>query len=133
MMESARPLEIWGGVECTVNRVGDRWFDQIAWSGHDSRASDLDRFAALGISAIRYPVLWDRLAPTALDAIDWSWTDERLRCLRALGIRPIAALLHHGSGPAYTSLLDPAFPVKLARFAGAVARRYRWLSDFTPV
>ena len=24
------PLEMWGGVECTVNRVGDRWFDQLA-------------------------------------------------------------------------------------------------------
>ena len=21
------PLELWGGVECTVNRVGTRWFD----------------------------------------------------------------------------------------------------------
>ncbi len=64
------PLELWGGVECTVNRVHDRWFDQIEWSGHDVRESDLDRFAALGVAGLRYPALWERLAPVSLDAID---------------------------------------------------------------
>lgn len=127
------PVEIWGGVECTVNRVGDRWFDQIARSGHDLRVEDLDRFASLGISALRYPVLWERHAPDSLDDIDFDWSDARLARLRALGIRPIVGLLHHGSGPGYTSLLDPAFPEKLARFAGAVARRYPWVTEFTPV
>jgi dTDP-4-dehydrorhamnose reductase len=127
------PLEIWGGVECTINRVGDRWFDQMAWSGHDCRPDDLARIAALGIRAIRYPALWERLAPESLDHIDWRWTDERLACLRDLGLRPILGLVHHGSGPSYTSLLDSAFPEKLARFAGAVARRYPWVADFTPV
>lgn len=127
------PLEWWGGVECTVNRVGDRWFDQLVWSGHDRRPDDLDRFAALGITALRYPVLWERLAPSRLDEVDWRWTDERLHRLRALNLRPIAGLVHHGSGPRYTSLLDPEFPAKLASFAGAVARRYPWLRDFTPV
>ncbi len=127
------PLEVWGGVECTINRVGDHWFDQMAWSGHDCRTDDLARIASLGINAIRYPVLWERLAPQSLDDIDWRWTDERLACLRDLGLRPILGLVHHGSGPSYTSLLDGAFPEKLARFAGAVARRYPWVTDFTPV
>lgn len=127
------PLELWGGVECTVNRVGDRWFDQMARSGHDARVDDLARFASLGIRALRYPILWERLAPRSLDEIDWRWTDERLARLRDLGIRPIAGLLHHGSGPRYTSLLDDGFPGQLARFAGAVARRYPWIADFTPV
>ena len=127
------PLELWGGVECTVNRVGDRWFDQVALSGHDARDGDLDRFAALGLRTLRYPVLWERLAPEDPDDIDWRWTDARLHRLRALGIRPIVGLVHHGSGPRYTSLLDPAFPEKLARFAGAVAARYPWVTHFTPV
>src|SRR3954471_10116662 len=65
------PLEVWGGVECTVNRVGDRWFDQMAWAGHDRRVEDLDRIAALGVRALRYPVLWERLAPRRPGAIDW--------------------------------------------------------------
>jgi dTDP-4-dehydrorhamnose reductase len=127
------PLEMWGGIEATVNRVGDRWFDQLIWSGHDRRLDDLDRFASLGIRALRYPVLWERTAPRSLGDVDWRWSDERLPYLRTLGIRPIAGLVHHGSGPGYTSLLDSGFPEKLARYAGAVARRYPWITDFTPV
>lgn len=126
-------IELWGGVECTVNRVHDRWFDQVARSGHHERADDLDRFAELGIRAIRYPVLWERVAPDSADAADWRWTDERLARLKDLDIRPIAGLLHHGSGPAYTSLVDPDFPAKLSRFARQAARRYPWVTDFTPV
>jgi len=133
MSNGTAPLEMWGGVECTVNRVGDRWFDQMAWSGHHARLDDLDRIAALGIRTVRYPVLWEHLAPRRLDDIDWRWTDQRLGRLRELGIRPIVGLLHHGSGPGYTSLLDPDFPDKLAAFAGAVSRRYPWVTDFTPV
>jgi dTDP-4-dehydrorhamnose reductase len=53
--------------------------------------------------------------------------------MRSLGIRPIAGLLHHGSGPAGTSLLDPDFPEKFARYAGAVARRYPSLDAYTPI
>ena len=127
------PIEWWGGVECTVNRVGDRWHDQLVWSGHDRRPEDLDRFADLGLQALRYPVLWERVAPDAPDLLDWRWSDERLARLRDLRIRPIVGLVHHGSGPHYTSLLDPAFPEKLARFASEVAQRYPWLIDFTPV
>jgi dTDP-4-dehydrorhamnose reductase len=127
------PLEVWGGVECTVNRLGDRWLDQLARSGHDRRLDDLDRFARLGIRALRYPILWERLAPYSLDAIDWRWSDGRMRRLRRLGIRPIVGLVHHGSGPRYTSLLDPGFPDLLARFARLVAARYPWVTDFTPV
>lgn len=130
---SRQALELWGGIECTVNRVGNRWFDQLRWSGHDVRLEDLDQIAALGIRVLRYPVLWERLAPNRLADIDWQWSDQRLTRLRELGIRPIVGLLHHGSGPAYTSLLDPHFPEKLAYFAGAVAKRYPWVRDFTPV
>ena len=125
--------ELWGGVECTVNRVGDRYCDQVCRSGHQTRPDDLERFAALGIQAIRYPVVWERVAPTGLDDADWRWTDDRLLHLRALGIRPIAGLLHHGSGPRGTSLLDPAFPEAFADYASAVARRYPWIEDYTPV
>jgi dTDP-4-dehydrorhamnose reductase len=126
-------IEMWGGVECTLNRVGDRWFDQVHRTGHHHRRDDLDRFAGLGISALRYPVLWERVAPGAVDQPDWRWTDERLEALRALGIRPIAGLRHHGSGPACTSLLDPDFPRLLASFAAQVAERYPWITDYTPI
>jgi len=124
---------VWAGVECTVNRVGDRYFDQVERTGHAARSGDLDLFAALGVRAMRYPVLWERVAPDGVERADWRWTDERLNRLRELGIRPIVGLVHHGSGPADTNLLDPAFPRKLAAFARAVAVRYPWVEDYTPV
>lgn len=127
------PLELWGGIECTVNRVGDRYFDQLARSGHDHRDDDLDRVAALGLRALRYPVLWERTAPRGVASADWGWADRRLERVRALGLRPIVGLVHHGSGPPHTSLLDPAFAEGLAAYAAAVAARYPWVEDFTPV
>ncbi|MEA2514351.1 MAG: dTDP-4-dehydrorhamnose reductase [Thermomicrobiales bacterium] len=126
-------LELWAGVECTVNRVGDRYFDQVERSGHARRLDDLDRFAELGVRTLRYPILWERTAPNGLDRADWSWADERLGRLRELGIRPIVTLVHHGSGPRHTNLLDPSFVDGLAAFAGALAARYPWVEDYTPV
>ncbi|MFN6473855.1 MAG: family 1 glycosylhydrolase [Nostoc sp. SerVER01] len=131
--KSKLPLEVWAGVECTVNRVGEEYFDQLERNGHTTRLDDLDLFAELGIHAIRYPVLWERIAPNGLENADWSWADERLERLRELGIRPIVGLVHHGSGPRDTSLVDPEFPEKLAVFARAVAKRYPWITHYTPV
>ena len=127
------PLEVWAGLECTVNRVGDRYFDQTERNGHATRISDLDLFAELGIRAIRYPVVWERTAPNGLETADWSWADERLERLRSLNICPIVGLVHHGSGTRDTSLIDPQFPEKLAVYARAVAERYPWVTHYTPV
>ncbi|HEY0311161.1 MAG TPA: SDR family oxidoreductase [Allosphingosinicella sp.] len=127
------PLELWGGVECTIVRLGDEYRDQSAETGHSARPEDLDLIAGLGIRTIRYPILWEAIAPERPDAFDWAWTDERLAMLRERGIRVIGGLLHHGSGPRYTSLLDPDFPKKLGDFAGRVADRYPWIEMWTPV
>ncbi|MEH2248462.1 family 1 glycosylhydrolase [Nostoc sp.] len=127
------PLEVWAGVECTVNRVGNEYFDQLECNGHAMRLDDLDLFAELGIKAIRYPVLWERIAPDGLENADWWWADERLGRLQELGIRPIVGLVHHGSGPRNTSLVDSEFPEKLAVFARAVADRYPWITHYTPI
>ena len=124
---------LWGGVECTINRVRDRYFSQLERSGHAHRSDDLDRFASLGVTMLRYPVLWESVAPHEHGDSDWRWPDERLLHLHQLGIAPVIGLVHHGSGPAHTSLLDEAFPDKLARYAGAVARRYPWVQYYTPV
>jgi dTDP-4-dehydrorhamnose reductase len=127
------PFELWAGVECSVNRVGASYFDQLERSGHARRVEDLELFAGLGVRAVRYPVLWERTAPDGPESADWSWADERLLRLRELGLRPIVGLVHHGSGPRETSLVDPAFPEKLARFAHAVAARFPWVADYTPI
>lgn len=133
--QTTRPttLELWAGVECTVNRVGDRFFDQLELNGHARRIEDLELFAGLGVSSLRYPVLWERTAPDGLMSADWTWPDERLKRLRELGVRPIVGLLHHGSGPRSTSLIDPAFPEKLSAYARCVAERYPWIEHYTPV
>lgn len=126
-------LELWGGHECTVNRVGDCWFDQTVRSGHEHRIDDLALFANLGIRKLRYPALWERISPGDPERRDFQWTDERLAEIRQLGMGPILTLCHHGSGPHYTSLLHDSFALGLAHHAAAVAERYPWVEDYTPV
>ncbi|MGH9942427.1 MAG: sugar nucleotide-binding protein, partial [Pyrinomonadaceae bacterium] len=74
-----------------------------------------------------------RTAPDGPESTDWAWADARLGRLRELGISPIVGLVHHGSGPRETSLVDPAFPEKLAAYARRVAERYPWIEAWTPV
>jgi dTDP-4-dehydrorhamnose reductase len=129
----ASQLELWGGIECTVNRVGDRYHDQLDLTGHSGRLTDLDLVATLGIRRLRYPLLWERVAPSDPLRCDWRWIDSRLTALRSLGVAPIAGLLHHGSGPAHTTLLDPEFPARFARYAAGVAARFPWIDAYTPI
>jgi dTDP-4-dehydrorhamnose reductase len=126
-------LELWGGAECTVNRVGDQYGDQLRLTGHHDRAFDIDLIARLGVSALRFPVLWERVWADPANNPAWEWSDQRLARIRELGIRPIVGLVHHGSGPRHTSLVDPSFATGLARFAALVAERYPWVEEWTPV
>jgi dTDP-4-dehydrorhamnose reductase len=125
--------EVWGGVECTINRVQDVFRDQLLYSGHYTRAGDIERFAELGIKKLRYPLLWEFHQPVLNKPIDWSWSEKQLHSIRKKHIKPIAGLLHHGSGPAFTDLVDPEFPNKLASYAKAVAKKFPWLEYYTPV
>jgi dTDP-4-dehydrorhamnose reductase len=125
--------EIWGGIECTINRVRQQYFDQLHYAGHYNRASDIDTIINTGIKKIRYPVLWEKHQPEKDTVIDWTWTEERLDAFRARGVDVIAGLVHHGSGPAYTHLLDPSFPELLAGYAAKVAEQFPWIEYYTPV
>jgi len=127
------PLRLWAGPECTVNRVGNRYHDQLEMSGFASRLDDLHRLASLGIRRMRFPLLWERAAPRGGDAFDWRWSDRRIARLQELGVAPIAGLLHHGSGPPDTDLLQADFPQRLADYARAVAERYPQIDAYTPV
>lgn len=126
-------LELWVGPECTVNRVGDAYRDQLEETGFAHRLDDIDRIAELGARRVRFPLLWERSATDRAGRFDWRWCDERLRRMRECGLECIAGLVHHGSGPPQTHLLDSAFPAGLARYARAVAERYPALSLYTPV
>ncbi len=128
----ASPLELWGGAECTVVRIGDRYRDEAEETGHRLRAGDVERIAALGATSVRFPILWETVGAEP-GRYDFGWTDERLAMLRERGIKVIAGLLHHGSGPRHTSLIDPDFPAKFADYAARVAERYPWIELWTPV
>ena len=125
-------LELWGGHECTLNRVGAAYADQTKRSGHHLRLSDLDMFADLGIRTLRYPLLWEQVCSSRAGP-DWSWHDARLARMRELGIRPILGLVHHGAGPPHATLSTEAFATGLAVFASEAAQRYPWVDAWTPV
>lgn len=134
-MPNRLPLEMWGGAECTINRVHDRTFDQLALTGHlDRIEEDIARFAALGVRKLRVCLHWERFAAEQAAGRDpWVLFDRMMQALRTNGIDPIVGFVHHGSGPPGTSLLDPEFPEKLAAYALQVARRYPSVTSYTPV
>ena len=125
--------EIWAGIECTINRLSSGYIDQLELSGHYRREDDIDAIASLGIKALRYPILWEKHQPENTVKPDFTETEKRLHRIRNLGIKPIAGLVHHGSGPAFTSLLDPEFPHLLAGYAREVAAKFPWIEMYTPV
>ncbi|MDQ6845134.1 MAG: sugar nucleotide-binding protein [Bacteroidota bacterium] len=126
-------VEFWGGIECTINRVHDLYHDQLSLSGHYQREGDIKLIAALGIKVLRYPILWEKHEPFYNGKIDWDFTQNKLDELKKYGITPIAGLLHHGSGPSYTSLLDNNFPELFASYAAKVAQQFPWLEYYTPI
>jgi dTDP-4-dehydrorhamnose reductase len=123
---------IWAGPECSYLTFGDWTCDQLALTGHDGRIDDIDRLAALGATAVRYPVIWGRDRGTRAPT-DWAWAECRLDRLDRLDISPIVGLLHHGFGPDATDPLDPRWPKALAGYASEVARRFPTASAFLPI
>ncbi len=129
-----RPLEFWASPEPTVARIDALVVrDQLAETGHDVRPGDAERIAALGVGASRVPVLWERVALGDPRAADFAEPAARLEALRVRGVEPIVTLLHHGSGPRHTDLLDPAFPELFAAYAEAAARAFPWVRRWTPI
>ncbi len=125
-------LELWGGVECSVVRIGEEVRDQCRETGHFDRPGDLDAIAGLGIKTLRYPILWDTVERER-GTLDFAWHDERLAKLRELGIRVIGGLVHHGSGPRGTDVLDRDWSARLGDYANKVAERYPWIDTWVPV
>jgi dTDP-4-dehydrorhamnose reductase len=124
-------VDVWAGIECSYNRVGDAYFDQLERAGLYDCVDTVDRIARLGVAAVRFPVVWE--SHCALCERAWDWPDSGLERLRDYGITPIVGLLHHGSGPPGTSLVDPEFPARFADFARTVAERYPWVEHYTPI
>jgi len=118
------PLEMWAGLECTINRVGTEYYDQLARNGHYERPGDIDLLAGLGVRSVRYPVLWERHQTSPDKEIDWSFAQQNLERLKKHGITPIAGLVHHGSGPDWVSFYDGSFEKGLEAYALQVAQQF---------
>ncbi|MDB5226420.1 MAG: sugar nucleotide-binding protein [Bacteroidota bacterium] len=123
--------EVWGGIECSINRIQNIFQDQNEISGHYKRQHDIEMCAALGIKKLRYPILWENYHPEKNSKPDWNRAESELKKLEEHGVVPIAGLMHHGSGPAYTDLSDHAFPNHLAEYAKKVAERFPSLEYYT--
>src|SRR5947209_1066112 len=126
-------IEVWGGLECSVNRVKNDFFDQLDYSGHYNRENDIKIFAQLGFKKIRYPLLWEKHQPQQDTVIDWTGTESKLNELRSNNIDVIAGLVHHGSGPAYVNMMEDTFANGLAAYASLVAEKFPWIEYYTPV
>ena len=133
MVKKLQNPEIWGGIECTINRLSSGYKDQLIYSGHYQRDGDIEAIAGLGIKTLRYPILWEKHQPEKNGEIDFSWLENQLDKIRQFNIVPVVGLVHHGSGPSYTNLLDPEFPELLAAYAKKVAEKFPWHKMYTPV
>lgn len=125
-------LEVWGGIECTINRIGNDYLDQLEYSRYYKNPQH-HLLQELGIKRLRFPILWEKHQPAPETVIDWSWTKQQLEYFKEQNIEVIAGLVHHGSGPMHTDLLDPKFPYLLAEYAKQVANEFPWLQYFTPI
>jgi dTDP-4-dehydrorhamnose reductase len=133
MMHSNEKIEIWGGLECTINRVKESYFDQLEYAGHYTRENDIELISSLGVKMFRYPVLWERHQSSPDAVIDWSLTEKKLRQIKDKGMIPIAGLVHHGSGPKHVNFFDGSFENGLAGYAREVAQQFPWIEYYTPV
>ena len=123
--------EVWAGVECAHVAVGDRWVDQLALTGLAERPETIALAGRLHVTAVRCPVLWGW--PDGRAETDWAWAERAVDALAGRGIRPIVGLLHHGSGPSGSTLVDPDFPSRFAAYAATVARRLSGVTEFLPI
>jgi beta-glucosidase len=117
------------------NQPGKRSLDVFQQMQHYDRwQADLDLTAGLGVNALRYSVPWYKSNPQP-GVYDWDWIARALEYLvTQKKITPIIDLIHYGT-PLWmeNSVLNHAYPQRIAEYAAAFARRFAGLVDhFTP-
>lgn len=125
-------MEIWGGIECSINRVAEQYFSQLCHQGFYHRKEDLELLVQLGIKKIRFPILWEKHQEEA-NQINWHNTADHLNYLRQHNVDVIAGLVHHGSGPKYVQMTDDSFAIGLSEYAKKVAEKFPWINHYTPI
>ncbi len=132
-MQSDLQIPIWGGIECSINRVGNNFYDQLEMNGFYDSDENIQALVACNIKTIRFPILWERHESVKGCVINWSWAAGQLNSLKENNIEPIIGLVHHGSGPAFTNLLDKNFSELFAAYAAEVAEQFPWITYYNPI
>ena len=107
--------------------------DEMEKCGHyDHWQKDFQLVKEMGIEFLRYgPAYYTtHLAP---GKYDWSFTDETFNCLKESGIIPIVDLCHFGVPDWLENFQNPDFPAHFAEYALAFAKRFPYLTLYTPV
>jgi len=55
--------ELWGGIECTINRVDNTFRDQLAYNRFYEHQNLLQAITELPFKKLRFPVLWENINP----------------------------------------------------------------------
>jgi beta-glucosidase/6-phospho-beta-glucosidase/beta-galactosidase len=93
---------------------------------------DFDRVKDIGVDFLRYGPQYYKANPRR-GHYDWDFADETFNRLRQKGIEPIADLCHFGLPDWLENFQNPEFPEAFAAFAGAFAKRFPWVTLYTPV
>lgn len=132
-LEVDRGFVVATGIECSAPRVDGRRVDELVKTGHVERfADDFALAAGLGVRYLRYGIPFHAVNPGP-DSFEWGWVDGALEQLRAVGLVPIADLMHFGVPDDIGNYQNPALPDRFAAFVRAFLERYPWVRHFTPV
>jgi beta-glucosidase/6-phospho-beta-glucosidase/beta-galactosidase len=107
--------------------------DEMEKTGHYARwRQDLGLVVELGIRVLRYgPPYY--LTHVGSGRFDWEFADLVFLELRRLGITPIVDLCHFGVPEWLGDFQNPDFPELFAEYADAFARRFPWVTLYTPI
>lgn len=107
--------------------------DEMEKTGHYGRwEQDLALVVDLGVKVLRYGPPYYRVH-TGPGRYDWEFTDQVFREMQRLGITPIVDLCHFGVPDWIGDFQNPEFPRLFAEYAGAFARRFPWVTLYTPI
>lgn len=107
--------------------------DEMEKTGHyQNWKTDFQLVKELDIEYLRYgpPYYKTHISP---GKYNWDFSDETFNNLKESGITPIVDLCHFGVPDWIGDFQNPDFPIYFAEYAGAFARRFRYLQLYTPI
>src|SRR5437868_2527204 len=125
------------GIENSYPTIQENGFtvrvDEMEAAQHYRRwREDFELLRELKIDFLRFgpPLHLTHLGP---DRYDWTFADETLGALQRLGVVVIADLCHFGVPDWIGNFQNPEWPQHFADYCRAFARRYPWITFYTPV